>query len=75
MSGLHKELRKVNKSEVRFATRVRWMANHIIAALKRTFQCCFIFVIVVFLFQNYMSGCLSGEKISREKKKKPWKKF
>ena len=29
MRGLHKELRKVNKSEVQFATRVRRMANHI----------------------------------------------
>ena len=76
LSGLHKELRKVNESEVQFARRVRRMANHIIIApLKMTFQGCFIFVIVVFFFQNHFSGCLSGQKVSRKKKKKPWKKF
>ena len=67
-----RELRKVNKSEVQFSTHVRRMAIH--GCVENDISL-FIFVIVVLFFQNHLSSCLSGQKISREKKKKPWKKF
>ena len=46
LSGLHNELRKVNKSEVQFSTHVRLMANH--GCVKNDisvfyFYCCFLF--------------------------------
>ena len=74
MSGPHNKMRKVNESEVQFATRVRWMVNHSCDE-EDFFVVFFVLFLLLFFFQNHLSGCLSGEKISKKKKKQPWKRF
>ena len=50
LSGLHNELRKVNESEVQFATRVRQMANH--SCVENDSSVLFYFCYCCFLFSE-----------------------
>ena len=67
MSGFHKELRKVNKSEVQFSTRVRRMANH--SCVEKDISVLFYFCHCCFPFsESFVRLFIWGKNLEKEKK-------
>ena len=72
LSGLHRKLRKVNKSEVQFSTHVRGMANH--GCVENDISL-FIFVIVVLFFSEAFVRLFIWAKNLERKKKEAMKEI
>ena len=70
LSGLHNELRKVNESEVQFATRVRRMANHsIYSCVEKDISVLFHFCHCCFPFsESFVRLFIWGKNLEKEKK-------
>ena len=67
MNSLHSELRKVNESEVEFATPVRRMVNH--SCVERDFIVVVLFLLFFIFFRFICQVVYLGQK-SREKKRR-----
>ena len=76
LSGLHNELRKVNESEIQFATRVRRMANHsIYSCVEKDTSVLFYFCHWCFPFSESFVKLFIWEKNLEEKKKEAMEKI
>ena len=70
LSGLHNELRKVNESEVQFATPVRRMANHsIYSCVEKDISMLFYFCYCCFLFsESFVRLFISAKNLEKKEK-------